>query len=88
MAKRDVILQPGHFFYEVWAGAMKAQGLSVTAWAAEHGFAIASIKPMATGGTNGEKSKRVRQLMVDSVGEETFKTLYEMRLRNEGVITS
>lgn len=86
MAKRDVILQPGHFFYEVWAGAMKAQGLSVTAWAAEHGFAIASIKPMATGGTNGEKSKRVRQLMVDSVGEDTFKVLYEMRLRNEGVI--
>lgn len=86
MSKRDVVLQPGHFFYEVWAGAMKAQGLSVTKWADQNGFAIASIKPMATGGTNGEKSKRIRQMMIDSVGEETFRALYEMRLRNEGVI--
>jgi hypothetical protein len=86
MAKSNVLIQPGPFFYEVWSGAMKAQGLSVTKWAASHGFAIASIKPMATGGTNGEKSKAVRKLMLESVGEETFQTLYEMRLRNAGLI--
>lgn len=84
--KSNIVLLLEHFFYEVWAGAMKAQGLSVTQWAREHGFAIASIKPMATGGTNGEKSKQIRQLMIQSVGEDTFKALYEMRLRNEGVL--
>lgn len=86
MSKKQVILQPGAYFYEVWAGAMKAQGLSVTEWARERGFAIASIKPMATGGTNGEKSQRVRREMIDSVGEDVFMALYEMRLRNEGVL--
>lgn len=86
MTRKQVILQPGHFFYEVWAGAMKAQGLSVTEWARERGFAIASIKPMATGGTNGEKSQRVRKEMIDSVGEEMFEKLYTMRLRNEGYL--
>ena len=86
MAKKQVILQPGHFFYEVWAGAMKAQGLSVTEWARERGFAIASIKPMATGGTNGVKSRRVRKEMIESVGEDVFMALYEMRLRNEGIL--
>lgn len=86
MAKKQVILQPGHFFYEVWAGAMKAQGLSVTKWANARGHAIASLKPMATGGTNGEKSKRIRQEMIDSVGEDVFMALYEMRLRNEGIL--
>lgn len=86
MAKREVVIQPGPFFYEVWAGAMKAQGLSVTRWAAERGLAIASIKPMATGGTNGDKSKAVREQMLDSVGRDTFRTLYEMRLRNAGLL--
>jgi len=86
MTKSSVIIQPGPFFYEVWAGAMKAQGLSVTRWAADNGFAIASVKPMATGGTNGEKSQRIRKLMVESVGEDTFQTLYEMRLRNAGLL--
>ncbi|MCE8007132.1 hypothetical protein [Aestuariivita sp.] len=86
MPKPEVLIQPGPFFYEVWAGAMKAQGLSVTKWANDHGFAIASIKPMATGGTNGEKSKKIRQLMLESVGEETFRALYEMRLRNAGLL--
>ena len=86
MAKSNVLIQPGPFFYEVWAGAMKAQGLSVTQWAREQGFAIASVKPMATGGTNGEKSQKIRKMMMESVGEETFQTLYEMRLRNAGLL--
>lgn len=86
MTKSQVVIQPGPAFWEVFAGAIRAQGPGVTKWAAERGFAVASLKPMATGGTNGEKSKAVRQEMLDAIGEDTFRSLYEARLRHEGLV--
>jgi hypothetical protein len=86
MARKEILIQPGPIFWEVFRGAMTAHGIGVTEWARQQGFPIASLKPMATGGTNGEKSKAMRAKMVEAVGEETFRDLYEKHLRHEGLI--
>lgn len=86
MAKKDILIQPGPIFWDVFRGAMTSHGIGVTEWARRNGFAIASLKPMATGGTNGEKSKAMRLKMIEAVGEEVFRDLYEKRLRHEGLV--
>lgn len=83
MAKQRTMLRAGPAFYEVWAGAMKAQGLSVQDFASARGIQPSNLKVMATGASNGPKSKRIREEMVQTVGEDVFRTLYELRLRNE-----
>lgn len=83
MAKQRTMLLAGPDFYEVWAGAMKAQGLSLSEWAASQGMAPSNVKSAATGSFNGPKAKAMREKMIEAVGEELFRTLYELRLKNE-----
>jgi hypothetical protein len=86
MAKRRRTPPPGPYFYDVWAGAMRAQGLSLSDWAAAQGIAPSNLKSAATGSTNGPKSKALRDAMIEAVGEDLFHTLYEMRLKNEAAL--
>lgn len=86
MPKERVIIQPGPIFYEVFAGLLKAQGRGVTEWAEQHELSPTNLKFMASGASNGPKSKLIRSLMIKEVGEETFREVYEKRLRNEGLL--
>jgi hypothetical protein len=86
MAKKEILIQPGPIFWEVFRGAMTSHGIGVTEWARRNGFQIASLKPMACGGTNGEKSKAMRAKMIEAVGEKTFRDLYENHLRHAGLV--
>lgn len=88
MSNQTILILPGPIFWEVFRGAMTSHGIGVTKWGQERGFAVASLKPMATGATNGEKSKKVRKLMIEAVGEKTFHDLYVKHLRHEGLLPS
>ncbi|MGD1880811.1 MAG: hypothetical protein ACFB11_00635 [Paracoccaceae bacterium] len=79
MPKNDNHIQPGLVFYELWVGAMKARGANITDWAKARNLAVANLKPMATGATNGEKSRRIRAEMIEEVGMETLMFLHAKR---------
>lgn len=87
MPKDRVIIQPGPIFYEVFAGLLKAQGRGVSDWAAEHKLSPTNLKFMASGASNGPKSKEIRRLMVEEIGAETFQHVYEKRLSNDGLLS-
>ena len=87
MAKSSVVIQPGPIFYEVFVGALMARGQRASIWASSRGLRINNLKPMATGATNGARSRAIRDAMLKEVGEETFRALYEARLRNDGLLT-
>lgn len=86
MADKAILIQPGPIFWEVFRGAIRAQGVSVTDWGAQHGYSLQSMKPIASGATNGERSQELRQLMLEEIGETVFRSLYEANLRNAGLI--
>ena len=79
-------IHPSPFFYEVWAGLMKAQGKAVPAWAVAKRFNAQTLRMMSAGSLNGEKAHRVRHAMIQEVGEEIFSQLHEMRLRKAGML--
>ena len=83
MSDQTILIQPGPIFWEVFRGAMTSHGIGVTKWGADRGLAVASLKPMATGATNGKKSKEVRELMIEAVGRDTFQDLYVKHLKHE-----
>lgn len=85
MHQERVVIQPGPIFYEVFAGLLKAQGGSVTAWAERHGVTGTNLKIMATGASNGPKSKKLRQLMLEEFDRSVFQTVYERRVRKDGM---
>ena len=87
MAKERVVIQPGPIFYEVFAGLLKAQGKGVSEFAERHKLSATNLKSMASGVSNGPKSRLVREKMLEEIGEDTFRTVYESRLRNEGLLT-
>lgn len=87
MAKVRAVIQPGPIFYAAWRGAMEAKGEPVTKWAESHGLTVTNLKFMATGASNGPKSRDIREKMMASVGEEVFRVLYEYRLQNEGLLS-
>ena len=84
MSKNSVVIQPGPIFYEVFVGLLKAQGRGVTQWAQQHQLSNTNLKFMATGASNGTKSKEIRRLMIEEIGEDVFHDFYTRRLRNEG----
>lgn len=86
MPKERVVIQPGPIFYEVFTGLLKAQGTPVGEFAARHKLSITNLKFMASGASNGPKSKRVRELMLEEIDRDTFQKVYERRLRNEGLL--
>lgn len=81
MAKDVLTYQPGPVFYDVWAGALRAMGMSIGEWCAAEGMSAHSVRLMATGALNGEKSHDVRRRMVAVVGDDVFRVLYEARER-------
>lgn len=83
MAKQVTTLQPGPVFYAAFAGAMKALDLSLKDWAEARGYFPINVKAMAVGATNGPKSRKARQEMIETVGEDLFRALYEARLKSE-----
>lgn len=86
MTENSTLIQPGPVFWNVFRGAITAHGVGVTAWAKQEGLKVANLKPMATGQTNGPKSRLIRQKMMDAVGEDIFRALYIAHLRNEGML--
>ncbi|NRB20342.1 MAG: hypothetical protein HRU33_23090 [Rhodobacteraceae bacterium] len=86
MPKDRVVIQPGPIFYEVFTGLLKAQGTPVTEFAARHKLSITNMKFMASGASNGPKSKKIRELMLEEIGVEMFQPMYERRLRKEGYL--
>lgn len=86
MPKERVVIQPGPIFYEVFAGLLKAQGTTVSDFANRHSLSITNLKFMASGASNGPKSKKIRDLMLKEIGTEMFQPMYERRLRNEGIL--
>lgn len=44
------------------------------------------MKFMASGVSNGRKSKKIRELMLEEIGVEMFQPMYERRLRKEGYL--
>lgn len=84
MPKDHVLIQPGPIFYEVFAGMLKAQGRGVVEWADAHKLSPTNLKFMASGASNGPKSKEIRRLMIEEIGEETFREVYTKRLQNDG----
>jgi len=86
MTKQAVTIQPGPLLYEVWGGVMKALGKPIVRWSADRGVPVASLRLIATGATNGPKSAKMRQLMIDEVGLELLEKVYLERLRLEGLL--
>lgn len=83
MPKERVVIQPGPIFYEVFAGLLKAQGTTVSDFAKRHSLSITNLKFMASGASNGPKSKKIRDLMLKEIGTEMFQPMYERRLVKE-----
>lgn len=86
MTKDRVVIQPGPIFYEVFVGLLKAQGTPVTEFAARHDLTITNMKFMASGASNGPKSRKIRDAMMKEVDNDAFQIMYERRLRKEGLI--
>lgn len=76
-------IQPGPVFYDVFLGYLRVIGTNLKDWCAPHGVTATNAKSAATGAWNGVKARALRQKMVDEVGEDTFRQLYDERMRRE-----
>ena len=83
MTDKRITLQPGPVFYEVFLGALMIYGTNLKEWAALHGYEANNAKMAAVGAWNGPKAKELRQKMIDRVGEDTFRHLYQQRMAQE-----
>lgn len=86
MTNERVVIQPGPIFYEVFVGLLKAQGTPVSEFAKKHDVTITNLKFMASGASNGPKSRKIREAMMKEVDPEAFQIMYECRLRKEGLL--
>lgn len=75
--------QPGPIFYEVFTGALRAMGKSARSWADEIDYNHQNLRSVATGHTNGPRARKIREMMVQEVGTETFDHLYQVRMKRE-----
>ena len=62
---------------------MRLQNRSMTDWAGHRSQSLSNLKTMVLGVKNGPKARRLRQEMIETVGEDLFRTLYETRLKAE-----
>lgn len=83
MTDNPITLQPGPVFYEVFHGALRILGTNLKEWAALQGYDANNAKMAATGSWNGPKAKELRQKMIERVGEDTFRQLYQQRMAQE-----
>lgn len=83
MTDKQITLQPGPLFYEVFLGALMVFGTNLKDWSRLHGYDANNAKMAATGSWNGPKAKDLRQKMIERVGEDTFRHLYERRVAEE-----
>mgnify|MGYP000126708126 CR=1 FL=1 len=86
MSDERVVIQPGPIFYEVFTGLLKAQGTPVSEFAKKHEVTITNLKFMASGASNGPKSRKIRDAMMRAVDADAFRIMYERRLRIEGLL--
>ena len=86
MPNDRVVIQPGPIFYEVFTGLLKAQGTPVSDFARRHTATITNLKFMASGASNGPKSRKIREAMMKEVDNEAFQIMYERRLRKDGLL--
>lgn len=83
MTENTITLQPGPVFYEVFLGALRIFGTNLKDWSALHGVEPNNAKMAAVGAWNGPKARILRQKMIDRVGEDTFRHLYQQRMAQE-----
>lgn len=83
MAENRPLLQPGPIFYEVFTGALRIFGTNLKDWSATQGVDPNNAKMAATGSWNGPKARALREAMIATVGEDTFRRLYDERVRRE-----
>jgi hypothetical protein len=83
MAETQRTIQPGPVFYDVFTGYLRVFGTNLKDWGAPHGVNATNAKAAATGAWNGPKARALRQKMIDEVGEERFRYLYDERMRRE-----
>lgn len=83
MTESTISIQPGPVFYDVFLGALRIFGTNLKEWAALHGVDANNAKMAAVGHWNGPKARILRQKMIDRVGEETFRNLYQQRMAQE-----
>lgn len=86
MTNERVVIQPGPIFYEVFSGLLRAQGTPISDFAERHSVSLTNLKFMASGASNGPKSRKIRDAMLAEVDLEAFQIMYERRLRNEGLL--
>jgi hypothetical protein len=83
MAEKKKYIQPGPVFYDVFLGYLRAMGTNLKEWCVPYGVTGTNAKAAATGAWNGPKARELRERMIDTVGRETFETLYEDRIKQE-----
>lgn len=76
-------IQPGPVFYDVFLGYLRVMGTNLKDWAAHQNVTPTNAKAAAHGAWNGPKARDLRQIMIDTVGAETFQRLYAERMRRE-----
>lgn len=83
MTKITLTLQPGPVFYDVFLGYLRVMGSNLKDWCAPRGLEPSNVKAATVGSWNGPKARKLRQSIVEWVGEDTFQQLYHERLVRE-----